>query len=88
MYTLHNPVPKSFPRRHVIVHGIDDQWKIDLVDLSSLSRVNDHYTFLLMCIDILPKYAWAVPMKHNSAKSPVHAVAYIVNTSKIIPNKI
>ena len=36
-YTLHKPVRKSFPRRLVLVHGIDDQWQIDLVDLSSLS---------------------------------------------------
>ena len=33
-YTLHTPVCKSFHRRRVLVHGIDDQWKIDLVVLS------------------------------------------------------
>ena len=26
-YTLHKPVRKSFPRRRVLVHGIDDQWQ-------------------------------------------------------------
>ena len=52
--TLH----KSFPRRRVLVHGIEDQGQIDLVDLSSLSRVNDDYTFLLTCIDVISKYAW------------------------------
>ena len=61
-YTLHKPVRISFARRRVLVQGIDDQWQIDLVDLSSLSRVNDDYKFLLMCIDVLSKYAWVVPM--------------------------
>ena len=88
-YTLHNPVRKSFPGRRVLVHGIDYQWQIDLVDLSSsLSRVNDNYKFLLTCIDVLSKYAWVVPMKNKSAKSLVDAVAYIFTTSKRMPNKI
>ena len=59
-----------------------------LVDLTSLSRVNDNYKFLLTCIDVLSKYAWVVPMKDKSAKSLVDAVAYIFTTSKIMPNKI
>ena len=43
----HKPVRKSFPRRRVLVNGIDDQWQIDLVDLSSLSRVNGITNFFL-----------------------------------------
>ena len=58
------------------------------MDLSSLSRVNDNYKFLLTCIDVLSKYAWVVPMKDKSAKSLVDAVAYIFTTSKRMPNKI
>ena len=77
-----------FPRRRVLVHGIDDQWQIDLVTLSSLSRASDNYTFLLTCIDLLSKYVWVVPMKDNPAKSLVDAVAYIFNTSKRMPNTI
>ena len=87
-YTLHKHVRNSFHRRRVLVHGIDDQWQIDLVDLSSLSRVNDNYKFLLTCIDVLSKYAWVVPMKDKSAKSLVDAVTSIFTTSKRMPNKI
>ena len=87
-YTLHKPVRKSFSRRRVLVHGIDDQWQIDMVDLSSLSRVNDNYKFLLTCIDVLSKYACVVHMKDKSAKSLVDAAAYIFTTSKRMPNKI
>ena len=60
----------------------------DLVDLSSLSHVNDNYKFILTCIDVLSTYAWVVPMKDKSAKSLVDAVAYIFTTSKRMPNKI
>ena len=58
------------------------------MDLSSLSRVNDNYKFLLTCIDVLSKYAWVVPMKDKSAKSLVDAVAYIFTTLKRMANKI
>ena len=51
-YTLHKSVRKSFPGRQILIHGIDDQWQIDLVYLSSLSRVNENYRFLLMCINV------------------------------------
>ena len=52
MYTVHIPVRKLLLIGRVLVHGIDDQWQIDLVDMSSLSRVNNDYKFLLMCIDV------------------------------------
>ena len=87
-YILHKPVRKSFDRRRILVHGIDDQWQIDLVDLSSLSRVNDNYKFILTCVDVLSKYSWVVPMKDTSAKSLVDAVAYIFTTSNRMSNKI
>ena len=77
MYFLHKPVRKSF-----------DQWQIDLVDLSSLFRVNDDYKFLLTCINVLSKYARVVPVKGKYAKSLVDEVAYILTTSKRTPIKI
>ena len=45
-YTLHKPVRKSFPRRGVQVYVIYYQWQINLMDLSSLSRLNDDYNFI------------------------------------------
>ena len=87
-YTLPKPVQKSFPGIRVLVHGIDDEWQSDLLDLSSLSRVNDEYKFILKCIDVLSKYAWAVHMIDKSAKLLVDTVAYIFATSKRMSNKL
>ena len=50
------------------ITGIEEQWQIDLVDLSSLFHVNDNYKFLLTCVDLLYKYAWVVHIKDKSAK--------------------
>jgi len=45
-YTLHKPVRKRNP---YTVQNIDDVWEMDLADLSSLSKYNEKYRYLLIC---------------------------------------
>lgn len=68
-YTLHKPLKRTFPRNRVIVGGLNEQFQSDLVDMQSLAPYNDGYKYLLTCIDILSKYAWAVPLKDKSSAS-------------------
>ena len=72
-YTLHKPVRWRFRRRRIFTSGIDDLWQADLVDMSAISKYNDGYKFLLTCIDVFSKYAWAIPLKNKSSKSVVAA---------------
>ena len=65
-YTLHKPVRYKFPRRRVVVGGIDHQWQADLADVSSLKKYNDGNAFLLTVIDVFSKYAWAVPIARKT----------------------
>lgn len=51
-YTLHKPARRSFKRNRVIVGGVDQQWKINLVDIQSMKKFNDVYRFVLVCIDV------------------------------------
>ena len=53
---LHKPVRRRFEKRHVFAKQIDDIWAADLVDMSSFSRSNKGYKFLLTVIDIYSKY--------------------------------
>ena len=62
-YTLHKPLRHKFQRNRVIVGGLNEQFQSDLVDMQSLANYNDGYKYLLTCIDILSKYAWAIPLK-------------------------
>ena len=39
-HTLHKPPRRRFPRRQVVVYGIDHQCQADLVDLAKLSSYN------------------------------------------------
>jgi len=81
-YTLHKPVRRRFKRRQTFCPGIDHLWQVDLVDVSSLSKYNDGYRFLLTCIDCLSRYAWVVPIKNKSSASVLDAFASIVDTRK------
>ena len=37
-YTLHKPAGLNFKTRLVLAHQIDEQWQIDLVDMSKLLK--------------------------------------------------
>ena len=62
-HTLHKPVHRIIPRRITFAKGIDDSFQADLSDMQNLSRYNDGYLFLLMCIDVLSKRAFVIPLK-------------------------
>ena len=73
MYTLHKPIRRKFGRLKTVAAGIDYQWQADLADMSSTSKFNDKYRFLLCIIDVFSKYAWVVPIKDKTGKTLVHA---------------
>ncbi|GFU90391.1 uncharacterized transposon-derived protein F54H12.3 [Trichonephila clavipes] len=68
-YTLHKPVRHKFQRNRVFVSDTDCQFQADLVDMQSLAEFNKGYKYLLTCIDLFSKFAWAVPLKDKIGKS-------------------
>ena len=81
-YTLHKPLRHKFPRNRVIVGGLNEQFQSDLVDMQSLANFNDGYKYLLTCIDILSKYAWAIPLKDKKSTSIKNALEKIFKERK------
>ena len=81
LYTLHRPVRWHFRRRRIFTSGIDDLWQADLADLSSIAKYNNGFKFLLTCINVFSKYAWAIPLKNKSSKS------IVVDFSKIFEKR-
>ena len=61
-YTLHKPVRKRFQHNPIVANDIDHQWEADLVDMTEKARANKGFHFLLTVIDVLSKYAWAIPV--------------------------
>ena len=79
-YTLHKRRRKRFPRRKTYSKGIGDLYQVDLVDLSNISRQNDSCRYLLTCIDVFSKRAWAIPLLTKSSRHVTEAFEKILAT--------
>ena len=53
---LHKPKWKRFEKGTVFAKQVNDIWTADLVDMSSFSRSNSSYKYLLTVIDVFSKY--------------------------------
>lgn len=77
-YTLHKPARLTFRRRRTFTVGIDDLWQADLADVSALSKYNDKNKYLLTCIDVFSKHAWAIPLKSKTGPELTKAFSTIL----------
>ncbi|KAK2577949.1 hypothetical protein KPH14_000745 [Odynerus spinipes] len=75
---LHAPARKNFPRRRVVLRGIDDLWQADIVDMRAYARSNSGHQYILTVIDAFTKYAWAIALKTKSANDVVRAFGKII----------
>ena len=84
-YALHRPARRNFRRNIVIVSGIDSEWDSDLAELSSISKYNDGYSFILVVIDIFSRYAFTRPLKTKRSVEVAKQFQNILQTSKRKP---
>ncbi len=63
------------------------QFQADLVDMSAHSKENDNIKFLLTCIDVFSKYAWARPLKNKTGKEVTKAFDSILKENRV-PQKL
>ena len=82
-YTLHKPITKKFPRRKTFAKGIDDLFQADLADMTSY---NDGHSYILTCIDVFSRYAFAVPIKDKRGSTV--AVAFEKIFAERVPNML
>lgn len=58
-----------FQENAFIAFSIDDQWDVDLIDMSKYSKENDGMAFVLIVIDIFSKFLWMQPLKDKKGQS-------------------
>jgi transposase InsO family protein len=83
-YTLHKPLRRRFQRRATITGGINHQFQADLIDMRMLRKYNGGASYLVTCIDVFSKFAWAIPIKKKTGKALAEAVRKIFTTRKPI----
>ncbi|MBN3315555.1 IL6RB protein, partial [Atractosteus spatula] len=86
-YTLHKPARVRFKRNRTLVSEMDWQWQADLVDMREHREFNDGFCYILMCIDMLSKYAWAVPLKTKTGGAVTGAFRNILQEGRA-PKKL
>lgn len=87
-YTLHRPARIHFKRNKTIVSGLDAQWQADLVNMQKFSKYNKGYKYILTVIDILSKYAWALPLKDKTGREVSRAFNAIFRQDDRKPGKL
>lgn len=83
---LHRPARKNFPRRHVIIKGLDDLWQSDLAEFGSYARYNKGYRYILVVIDCFSKYLWTRPLKTKAAGDVRDAMREILSEGRVPSN--
>jgi hypothetical protein len=76
-YSLQRPIKRPVKRNRVVVIGIDDQWDVDLMDMTKFSKYNREYNFILVAIDIFSKYIWLRQLKDKRGESVMKALKNI-----------
>ena len=51
------------------MRNFDDVWEADLMDMRSLKSYNDSYSYVLIVIDVISKYAWVEPVKDKTSRN-------------------
>jgi hypothetical protein len=68
-YTRHRYVSKKSKGSKIMAYGIDDLWHVDLIDMQAHAKINKGFNYILTCIDVFSKFAWAILLKDKSADS-------------------
>ncbi len=82
VYTLHKPVQRKFTRNKTFSLGIDSDWQADLCDMKSISKYNDQFCHILTVIDVLSKFARAVPLKNKKPETVVEAFKKVLKCGR------
>ncbi len=82
VYTLHKPVRRKFSRNRTFALGIDSDWQADLCDVANISKYNDQHRHILTVIDVLSKFAWAVPLMNKKPETVAAAFWIILKSGR------
>lgn len=87
-YVIHRHRRKTFPRNPIIAQYIDHNWQADILFLNDIASFNDRKTCILLCIDVVSRYAWGQPMLTKKGVDTTKAFDKILTLSGRKPEKL
>jgi len=79
---LHKPARKNFPRRNVVLKGINDLYQSDIIEMRPHSKINKGYNYILVVINCFTKVADALPLKDKTSSTVVKAMEQMILNDK------
>lgn len=76
-YNLQKLIMRSFRTAKVVVSGKNEQYDVDLADLSTWMNENDGNRYLLIVIDVFSRYLWVEPLKSKTGSEVKKALQKI-----------
>ena len=78
-YQLHKGIrPK--PTGHILAFAENERWQLDLIDYQKYANVNKGYKWVLLCIDIFTRKAYAEALKTKQTSDVLQGFKKILNT--------
>ena len=74
-YTKFKPIVKRHKFRRVFVKDLGDQLQMDLVDMKKFKKENKGYYWILTGIEILSRFAFAIPVYRKDTENMTRSVA-------------
>ena len=68
--------------KNITAHSPNEIFQIDLLDYTKYSRTNKGYKWILICVDIFTRKAFAIPMKDKTTKMTEQAFKKIIDDNK------
>lgn len=81
-YSLQRPLRRTFQRNRVVVSGIDDQWEMDLMDMTKYKQDNEDTSFVLVVIDVFSKFLWLRGLQNKQGSNVANALQNILKDGR------
>jgi hypothetical protein len=87
-FTKHKKRRKRFPRRSIISTELFEIIEADLIDMRSIKNYNDQNQYILILVEVLSGFTYAVSLKNKSANTVLKGFEKIFENIQKIPKYI
>ena len=81
-YTRYKPAVRKHKFLKTFVKNLADQMQMDLVDMGKYGNKNKGYRWILTAIEILSRFAFAIPVYRKNVESMTRAVEMLLKNLK------
>ncbi|XP_031552318.1 uncharacterized protein LOC116289512 [Actinia tenebrosa] len=86
-HQIHRPARRNYPRRPFVVFSMDEQWQMDLSDMTWDKPANDGMGWILFVVDVLSRYCWVRPLKRKTGEETARGIREIFEEVAQDPDK-